>query len=100
ASLYGNRPASMRGFTRFFTETFPAAVWYSRRYVLAAAALLFVPMIVFGAWTASSPRALDVAIPKEQQEALLQSEFEDYYSSKPAAEFSTQVLVNNIQVSF
>src|SRR5205823_11258746 len=31
---------------------------------------------------------------------LLQSRFEDYYSSAPAAEFSTAVLVNNIKVSF
>jgi uncharacterized membrane protein SpoIIM required for sporulation len=100
AALYGNRPASMRSLGRFFTETFPAAVWVSRKFVLAAAVLMFVPAILFGAWTATSSRALDVAIPKEEQQALLQSEFEDYYSSKPAAEFSTQVLVNNIQVSF
>ena len=39
-------------------------------------------------------------MPKEEQQALLQTRFEDYYSSAPAAEFSTRVLVNNIQVSF
>jgi uncharacterized membrane protein SpoIIM required for sporulation len=100
ASLYGTRPASVRGLGRFFTETFPAAVWYSRRFVLASAALMFVPMLLLGVWTANSERALDVAVPKEQQEALLESRFEDYYSSKPASEFSTQVLINNIQVSF
>src|SRR2546421_1019637 len=43
AALYGTRPASMRGLGRFFTETFPAAVWHSRRFVLASAALMFVP---------------------------------------------------------
>ena len=100
AALYGVRPLSIRGLTRFFTETFPAAVWYARRSVLAAAVLMFVPAILFGAWIATSPRALDVAIPREEQEALLQSEFENYYSSTPAGEFSTRVLVNNIQVSF
>ena len=46
AALYGTRPASLRGLRRFFTETFPAAIWYSRRFVLASAALMFVPMIV------------------------------------------------------
>jgi uncharacterized membrane protein SpoIIM required for sporulation len=100
AALYGTRPVSMRGLRRFFTETFPAAIWYSRRFVAASAALMFIPMLVFGVWTANSERALDVAVPKEQQEALLESRFEDYYSSKPASEFSTQVLINNIQVSF
>lgn len=100
ASLYGGHGGTARGFRRFFTETFPAAVWVSRRFVLASAALMFVPAILVGAWTANSPRALDVAIPKEEQQALLQSRFEDYYSSQPAAEFSTEVQVNNIKVSF
>ena len=100
AALYGTRPASLRGLGRFFTETFPAAIWYSRRFVLASAALMFVPMLIFGVWTANSERALDVAVPKEEQQALLQSRFEDYYSSEPASEFSTKVLINNIQVSF
>jgi uncharacterized membrane protein SpoIIM required for sporulation len=100
AALYGTRPASLRGLGRFFTETFPAAIWYSRRFVLASAALMFVPMLILGVWTANSERALDVAVPKEEQQALLQSRFEDYYSSEPASEFSTKVLINNIQVSF
>jgi uncharacterized membrane protein SpoIIM required for sporulation len=100
AALYGTRPFSVRGLGRFFTETFPAAIWYSRRFVLASAALMFVPMLIFGVWTANSERALDVAVPKEQQDALLESRFEDYYSSEPASEFSTKVLINNIQVSF
>ncbi len=100
AALYGIHPVSTRGLRRFFTETFPAAIWYSRRFVLASAALLFVPMILFGVWTANSERALDVAVPKDQQQALLESRFENYYSSEPASEFSTQVLINNIQVSF
>ena len=100
AALYGTRPASVRTIGRFFTDTFPAAVWHHRRFIAVAAALMFVPAIVIGAWTATSPKALDVAIPKEEQQALVQSEFEDYYSSTPAAEFSTRVLVNNILVSF
>jgi uncharacterized membrane protein SpoIIM required for sporulation len=100
AAIYGTHPVSGRAIGRFFTETFPAAVWVSRRFIAASAALLLVPAIVVGAWLATSPKALEVAVPKEQQEALLQSEFEDYYSSAPAGEFSTQVLINNIQVSF
>src|SRR5207237_8214233 len=69
-------------------------------FVAAAAALMFVPALALGVWLSTSDRALDVAVPKEEQNALLESRFEDYYSSQPAAEFSTKVLVNNIQVSF
>ena len=61
---------------------------------------MFIPALVLGTWLGSSNEALDVAVPKEEQQALLQTRFENYYSSAPAAEFSTRVLVNNIQVSF
>src|SRR4051795_4508529 len=91
AAIYGSQPASLKAFGRFFTETFPAAVYVNRRFIAAAAALMFVPALALGAWLATSDRALDVAVPKEEQEALLQSRFEDYYSSAPAAEFSTRV---------
>jgi len=41
AVVYGNRPRTLRVLGRFFTSTFPAAVWHLRRFVLAAT-LLFV----------------------------------------------------------
>lgn len=100
AAIYGSQPVSLRTFGRFFSETFPAAVYLNRRFIAAAAALMFVPALAMGTWLSTSDRALDVAVPKEEQEALLQTRFENYYSSTPAAEFSTKVLVNNIQVSF
>jgi uncharacterized membrane protein SpoIIM required for sporulation len=100
AAIYGSQPASLRSLGRFFTDTFPAAVYVNRRFIAAAAALMFVPALALGTWLGSSNDALDVAVPKEEQEALLQTRFEDYYSSAPAAEFSTRVLINNIQVSF
>jgi uncharacterized membrane protein SpoIIM required for sporulation len=100
AAIYGSQPVSIRSLGRFFTDTFPAAVYLNRRFIAAAAALMFVPALALGTWLASSNEALNVAVPKEEQEALLQTRFEDYYSSTPAAEFSTRVLINNIQVSF
>ena len=100
AAIYGSQPVSIRSLGRFLSETFPAAVYVNRRFVAAAAALMFVPALAMGTWLASSDEALNVAVPQEQREALLQTEFEDYYSSAPAAEFSTRVLINNIQVSF
>ena len=100
AAIYGSQPVSVRSIGRFFTDTFPAAVYWNRRFIVAAAALMFIPALALGTWLSTSDRALDVAVPKEEQQALLQTRFEDYYSSEPAAEFSTKVLVNNIQVSF
>lgn len=99
-AIYGTRGRAGSTFKRFLTETFPVAVYRSRRFIAASAALFFVPAIAVGAWLANSPDALDVAVPKDTQQALLDTEFEDYYSREPAQQFSTRVLVNNIQVSF
>lgn len=99
ASIYGARRRAGHTVRRFFSETFPAAVYTSRAFITTAAAVLFVPMIAVAIWLATSDRALDVAVPSGGRDALLQ-QAQDYYSATPAQEFSTRVLVNNIQVSF
>src|SRR5213595_487176 len=43
AVIYGSRPRTLRAVGRFFAVTFPAAVWYSRRFVAVSAALFLVP---------------------------------------------------------
>ena len=52
------------------------------------------------AWIANSDAALQATGPEALREAYVQEDFEAYYSSGPAAEFATEVLINNIQVSF
>ena len=55
--------------------------------------------VAVGVWLANSPAAVDATGPAAVREAYLQHDFEDYYSSAPAAEFLTKVFVNNIRVS-
>jgi uncharacterized membrane protein SpoIIM required for sporulation len=98
--IYGRRARTLAAVARFFRIDFPAAVWHARRFVLVSLACLFLPAIAVGAWTANSDVARDAAIPEEAQEAYLTSQFEDYYSSDPAAQFATYVTVNNITVAF
>lgn len=97
--LYGTRSRSGAGMARFFTTSFPAAVWHLRRFVLVAALLLLVPAVVVGSWLASSDAALEASGPEAAREAYVQDDFEAYYSSAPAGQFVTEVTVNNIQVS-
>jgi uncharacterized membrane protein SpoIIM required for sporulation len=99
AAIHGRRARPGATLVRFVSASFPAAVWTCRRAILASAACLFVPALLVGAWVATSDTALDLAIPEEAQEALLASEFEDYYSSAPAGAFASHVTFNNIQVS-
>lgn len=99
ATLYAGRPRTRTTLRRFAGETFPLALWRSRRFLAVAAACLLVPAIVLGAWLQGSPEALDAAIAPDRQAALLESEFVDYYSSAPAEQFSLLVLANNVRVS-
>ena len=62
--LYGTRSRSLAGLARFFTTSFPAAVWHARRFVRrvgrAAAAS---PPCSSGAWLAQSDAALEASAP-------------------------------------
>lgn len=98
--LYSTRSRSLAGVARFFTTSFPAAVWHARRFVLVSALLLFVPAVLVGSWLASSDVALEASAPEAVREAYIEEDFEAYYSSAPAGEFATAVTVNNIQVGF
>ncbi|MGI9120198.1 MAG: stage II sporulation protein M [Acidimicrobiales bacterium] len=99
AVVYGTRPRTWRTLGRFFSATFPAAVWHLRRFVGASALLLLVPALAMGIWLSSSPRAVDAAAPAPVRQALLENDFEAYYSSAPAAEFASQVFTNNVRVA-
>jgi uncharacterized membrane protein SpoIIM required for sporulation len=97
--VYGTRPRSWRTVGRFFTTTFPAAVWHARWFVVASAVLTFGPAIAVGVWMANSPKALDAAAPAALRQAYLSHDFAGYYSSQPSAQFAAKVTTNNIQVA-
>jgi len=98
-ALYGQRNSDRKHFFRFFSETFPAAVWHIRRYIAVSTGLLFIPGIIMAVWIAVSDRAQGT-IPPALAEAYINEDFEAYYSSEAAAEFTTTVFINNIWVSF
>lgn len=100
AVVYGTRPRTWRAIARFFTITFPAAMWDTRRFIAVSAALFLVPAIAVGVWLANSTRAIEAVGPEALREAYVSKEFEDYYTSDPATQFASQVFTNNAQVGF
>ncbi len=98
--IYRRRGSVAGTVGRFFTETFPAAVWTSRRHIAVAFMCFFLPALGFGFWLAGSPHALDAAVPPEVQRLIAEEEFASYYSSDAAQNFASQVTINNIQVAF
>ena len=100
AVVYGNRPRTLRVLGRFFTSTFPAAVWHLRHFVLAATLLSLVPALAIGIWISRSAAAVEALGPPAVREAYVNRDFEAYYSSEPAGAFASQVFSNNVQVAF
>lgn len=98
-AIYGTKARSWRALTTFFTHSFPAAVWQSRRFVLAAVLLTFGPALILGLWIANSDAALDAAAPEAVRQTYVEEDFEAYYKSAPSAQFATEVTVNNIRVA-
>ena len=98
AVIYGNPPRTWRAAGRFVADTFPAALWHSRVFVLIATALFCLPAAALGIWLANSPAALDSAAPPAARQEYVEEDFEEYYSSEPSAQFASSVWTNNIQV--
>jgi uncharacterized membrane protein SpoIIM required for sporulation len=98
--IYRGRSRPGRAVRDFFVWRFPAAVYQSGRFIAVSAALLLVPAVLVGVWMMRSDDALDVAIPEAARDQYLNEDFEDYYSSDSAANFTTEVTINNIQVAF
>lgn len=93
------RSSGMAGVLRFLTRTFPEAVWSGRRFLVVSAALLFVPAVVMAVWLGVSPQAVEATASEAAREAYVNEEFSSYYSSDPAAQFSSEVFVNNVRVA-
>lgn len=96
--VYGTRPRTLRAAGRFFSDTFPAAVWYDRWFLLASTLLFLLPALAIGLWLGNSPAALEAAAPEALREAYVTEDFADYYTNLASGEFAATVTTNNIRV--
>jgi uncharacterized membrane protein SpoIIM required for sporulation len=95
----GGRLRGWQEVARFFSTTFPAAVYRSRRWALGAALFTIVVATAMGVWIATHPEIQrQIASPQEIKQ-LVEHDFEDYYSSAPAASFGAKVFFNNAWVA-
>lgn len=98
--IYGKRARSWNGVARFFTRSFPAAVWYQRRAIAVAAVLFVVPAALTCIWLLNDQVALDASASAAERQHYVDEQFEQYYSEQPSVQFFTQVTTNNIRVAF
>lgn len=88
-----------REFIRFWTVSFPVAAYRSWRWWLGAAIGSTLVAVVVGIWVSGNPEVQATIGTPSELRALVDTEFEAYYSEHPAASFAFQVWVNNAWVT-
>ncbi|MET9294971.1 stage II sporulation protein M [Streptomyces sp. NPDC003077] len=93
------RKASWRDTARFFTVSFPAAVYRLRYWWIPTALISTAVAALIAVWVANNPEVqAAIAAPEQIREMTRPGgEYETYYSSHPAASFAAQVWTNNAQ---
>ncbi len=95
----GTRSVSWAGFAGFFTRTFPAALYRTRRWWIITGLVNVAVAFLVGAWLVDNPIVENTLLSPEEIQQLVGSDFENYYSEHAASSFATRVWVNNVWVS-
>lgn len=95
----GTRATKWSDLGRFFTQTFPAALYRTRWWWLATTLGSIVLALVVGAWAVRHPEVFTQQMTSEEIEAYVGTDFEHYYSEYPHHEFATLVWTNNAWVA-
>ena len=99
SAVTGAHSPAWRDLARFFTVTYPAALYRSWRWWASVGLAFVVVGLVVGVWVAGDPQVQATIAAPEQVRQLVEHEFEDYYSSAPAGSFAAKVATNNAWVS-
>ncbi|WP_245927559.1 stage II sporulation protein M [Nocardioides silvaticus] len=97
--MLGARVLSWRAAGRFFTQQFPAALYRLRWWWLGTTtgSVVFTGVMMW--WLVEHPQVEQSLLSPQEVDALVNHDFESYYSSSPAQDFASQVWINNAWVS-
>ncbi|HSZ40116.1 MAG TPA: stage II sporulation protein M [Trebonia sp.] len=99
AAVTGAHVPSWQLVARFARYGFPAAVYRARWWWLGAAAGSLLVAVVTGWWIARDPGVQSALLPPAEAKALVQQQFQGYYTASPAASFAAKVWTNNVWVA-
>ncbi len=96
-----NRPAplSLARVERTLADTVPRALWRCRWSIGVVMAVTIAAAVVAGAWLATTPGAIDYAMPADYRQYYVEEAFESYYSEGPAWLFAIRLFVNNATIA-
>lgn len=95
----GTRTVSLDDIVRFFTDTFPAALYRSRRWWVTTMAVNVVAAWVIGWWFVANPGFESALLDPSEVDQLVNSDFASYYSEYAAGSFALKVWTNNAWVA-
>ncbi|MGL4743148.1 MAG: stage II sporulation protein M [Dermatophilaceae bacterium] len=93
------RTSTWSGLLGFFTRTFPAGLYRTRWWWLSTTAASVVLALIVGWWAVNNPEVWESRMTPAEIEAYVGTDFENYYSEFPGAEFGTLVWLNNARVA-
>jgi len=105
AHLYAAKPARLSKFIRFFTHDYPALIADNSRAVFFSLAIFFAFTLIGYFAQSFDPRLADSFVPKAflsmyEDEIRRQGHMDRDIDFAERSAFSTQIMTNNIQVSF
>ena len=95
----GTRTTSWSDTLRFFTETFPAALYRTRRWWLLTLVANVVVAFALGWWFVAHPQVETGLLSRAEVDRLVNSDFQGYYSEFAASHFAARVWTNNAWVA-
>ncbi len=98
-TLAGQNTSTWAEIGAFFLLTFPAALYRLRRWWLWTLAVNVVVAFLVAWWTIEHPALYTSQMTREEIEAYVGTNFENYYREFPHHEFATMVWVNNAWVA-
>ncbi len=91
----GTRSVAWSDLRDFFTDTFPAALYRTRKWWILTAVVNVAVSLLIGWWFLSHPQLESSLMSPSEIDQLVGSDFEGYYSEFAASSFAARVWTNN-----
>lgn len=99
-AIYAARPSTMRGFVAFFGARYRGEIRRTAPFIVVAAVLTIVVVLVTWYWIAHSPDARLGLIPPQAQEAIRRFNGSRNPDLGPSPALASTILINNVRVAF
>ncbi|MDQ1536421.1 MAG: hypothetical protein QOE58_814 [Actinomycetota bacterium] len=95
----GTRSVAWSDLGGFFTDTFPAALYRTRRWWILTTLINLGVAVVIGWWFLSHPQIVSSLASPAEIDKLVKTDFEHYYSQFEASHFAARVWTNNAWIA-